>query len=238
MLALILDADDTLWDNNVFYQEVLDAFHQRMVGAGFAPDEVQQAYADVEQSHVPVAGYSPQAFVRCTVLVYQELCQRNGRPPLPAVEAEVEEIGQRVLAYPIHLLEGVAETLPRLHRYCRLLLLTKGDPHVQLDKLERSGLAPYFEAVWVTPEKGPQVLQEMLDRYGLDPRQTWMVGNSPRSDVNPALAVGIGAIYIPYAVPWAFENDPIADPARVLTVQRFSDLLRLFPEPPNLEDKS
>jgi len=238
MLTLILDADDTLWDNNVFYQEVLDAFHQRMVDAGFAPDEVQQTYADVERRHVPVAGYSPQAFVRCLALVYRELCRRSGRPLLPAVETEVEAIGQRVLAYPIHLLAGVAETLPRLHCYCRLLLLTKGDPHVQLDKLERSGLAPYFEAVQVVPEKGPQVLQEMLDRYGLDPRQTWMVGNSPRSDVNPALAVGIGAVYIPYAVPWAFEVEPIADSARVLTVQRFSDLLRLFPEPPNMKEES
>jgi len=178
---------------------------------------------------VPVYGYAPAEFAHSMVVAYQRLCARYSRSPDPAVEREMLAIGQRVIRYPIILLEGVAETMPLLHRRCRLILLTKGDPTIQQDKIERSGLGPYLEAIHIVPEKGPQVLHELIARYGLDPRRTWMVGNSPRSDVNPALAAGIGAIHIPYAMPWLFEEIPIADPQRTITLQRFSELLELFP---------
>jgi putative hydrolase of the HAD superfamily len=75
------------------------------------------------------------------------------------------------------------------------------------------------------PEKGAHVLRDLLTRYELSLSQTWMVGNSPRSDINPALEVAIGAIYIPHPVPWDFEDVPLADPGRVVTLERFSDLL-------------
>ncbi len=229
-IALILDADDTLWENNVFYEETIDAFGARMAAEGFDPQRARQTLIETEHERVPVYGYAPQEFVRCMQVAYQRLCQEDGHHPRPEVEAEIETIGQRVIEYPIILLDGVAETVARLSRHCRLFLLTKGDPNVQRSKVERSGLAPYFEAVHIVPEKGPEVLRDLLARHNLDPARTWMVGNSPRSDVNPALAVGIGAIYIPYHRPWAFEEVPIVAPERTVTLHRFADLLHLFPE--------
>ncbi len=232
-IALILDADDTLWENNVFYEEAIDAFAARMAAEGFDPQRARQTLAETEHERVPIYGYAPQEFVRCMQVAYQRLCREDGRLPRPEVEAEIEAIGQRVIEYPIILLDGVAETVARLARYCRLFLLTKGDPEVQRRKVERSGLAPYFEAIHIVPEKGPEVLQGLLARHNLDPARTWMVGNSPRSDVNPALAVGIGAVHIPYHRPWAFEEVPVADPERTVTLKRFTELLHLFPEPEN-----
>lgn len=228
---LILDADDTLWENNVFYEQATDAFVERMAGEGFDPVRARQTLAQAEHERVPLVGYAPEEFVRSLVLAYHRLCREQGRQPRPQVEAEIEAIGRTVVEYPIILLDGVAETLACLHRRCRLILLTKGDPQVQRGKVERSGLGPYFEAVYVVPEKGPEVLRDLLARHQLDPQRTWMVGNSPRSDVNPALAVGMGAIHIPYARPWAFEEVPIAEPERVITLCGFSELLHLFPGP-------
>lgn len=229
-IALILDADDTLWENNVFYERATDAFVARMADEGFPPAEVRQAFVEIEHERVPLVGYAPDEFARSMAITYRHLCRRHGRTPDPEVEAQAEAIGRQVLNYPITLLEGVAEALAALHRHCRLILLTKGDPCVQQGKIDRSGLAHYFEAVYIVPEKGPEALQTLLNHHGLNPRRTWMVGNSPRSDINPALAVGIGAIYIPYAMPWSFEETPISDPQRVITLQRFSQLLDLFPE--------
>jgi len=226
--TLILDADDTLWENNVFYEEAADAFAERMAQEGFDPVEARCTFDRIEHERVTKVGYAPSEFARCMVITYRHLCQRYGRSPRPEVEAEVEAIGRRVIGYPIILLEGVEETIPHLHRRFRLILLTKGDPQVQHDKVARSGLAPYFEAVHVVPEKGPEVLEELIERHGLDRRRTWMVGNSPRSDINPALQVGIGAIHIPYKKPWAFEEAPFIDPNRVVTLRRFSELLNLF----------
>lgn len=229
-IALILDADDTLWENNVFYEEAIDAFARRMADEGFDPQYARQTMVQVEHERVPIYGYAPQEFVRCMHVAYGRLCREAGRQPRPEVEAEIEAIGQRVIEYPIILLDGVAETLERLSRRCRLFLLTKGDPEVQRGKVERSGLASYFEEIHIVPEKGPEVLRDLLARHNLDPARTWMVGNSPRSDVNPALVVGIGAIHIPYHRPWVFEEVPVADPQRTVTLKRFAELLKLFPE--------
>ena len=229
--TLILDADDTLWATNIFYERATDAFVERMAREGFDPTEARSVFEEVERERVPQAGYSPIEFARSKVIAYRHLCQLHGRQPDPRVEQEVEAIGRQVLEFPIILLDGVAEALPCLSQRCRLILLTKGDPQVQHDKLARSGLAPYFEAIHVVPEKGPEVLRGLLERHGLDPQQTWVVGDSPRSDINPALEVGIGAIHVPHAVPWSFEEVPLSDPDRVVTLRRFSDLLDLFPEP-------
>jgi len=227
--TLILDADDTLWETNIFYEDAIDTFVERMAREGFDPAEVRETFHRVEHERVPLAGYAPWEFARSMAITYERLCQRHDRPVRPEVTAEAEAIGLRVLNYPIRLLDGVAEALPELHRRCRLILLTKGDPQVQRDKVVRSGLAHYFEAVHVVPEKGPEILQDLLQRYGLNPRRTWVVGDSPRSDINPALQAGLGAIHIPYKRPWAFEEVAIADPDRVLILERFSDLLDLFP---------
>ncbi len=228
--ALILDADDTLWETNRFYEEAVEAFVERMVQEGFEPDRVRRVFDRVEQERVPLAGYAPAEFAHSMAIAYRRLCEQEGRPPSPDVEAEAEEIGRRVIGHPILLLDGVAETLPRLHPHYRLLLLTKGDPQIQRDKVRRSGLEQYLEAIYVVPEKGPEVLQELLERHRLDPQRTWMVGDSPRSDINPALDAGIGAIHIPYARPWTLEQTTIRAPERVVTLRRFSDLARLFLE--------
>lgn len=228
--TLILDADDTLWATNIFYEKATQAFVERMAREGFSPTEAREIFEEVERERVPLAGYSPIEFARSKAVAYRKLCQLHGRQPEPQVEEEVEAIGRQVLDFPIVLLEGVAETIPALSQRFRLILLTKGDPRIQQDKLARSGLSPYFEAIHVVPEKGPDVLRELMGHYGLAPRETWVVGDSPRSDINPALKVGFGAIYIPSPEPWSFERVPFADPDRVIILERFSELLDLFPD--------
>ena len=49
-----------------------------------------------------------------------------------------------------------------------------------------------------------------------------MIGNSIKSDVNPALAVGLGAVFIPNDNTWALEHAEL-DPAapRLLQLERF-----------------
>ena len=198
---------------------------------GFGREEVLRTLEAVERERVPVVGYAPEEFARSLVIAYQRLCAARQRPANDEIAGAAWQIGQRVIEYPIVLLDGVAETLAWLSRHCRLLLLTKGDRKAQESKLARSGLAPLFEAVHIVTEKNAQVLRELLARYGLQPHETWMVGNSPRSDVNPALEAEIGAIYIPHPHTWGFEVEEIAAPERVIVLQRFAELAALFPAP-------
>jgi putative hydrolase of the HAD superfamily len=145
------------------------------------------------------------------------------------VAAAAAAIGQWAAEYPIVLLDGVEETLEQLSRRFRLLLLTKGDPHVQEDKLDRSGLRHFFEEIHVVREKDTSVFQWLISRYELAPERTWMVGNSPRSDINPAVEAGIGAVYVPHPNTWTLEVEEVAEPEKVVVLRSFRELLQAFP---------
>jgi putative hydrolase of the HAD superfamily len=124
--------------------------------------------------------------------------------------------------------EGVVETLSWLRPRFRLILLTKGDQVTQEGKVDRADLRRFFEAVHVVREKDAGVLRELVRQHELDPGRTWMVGNSPRSDMNPAVEAGIGAIYVPHTLTWEMEQAEITSPERVIELASFAHLVGLF----------
>ena len=229
--TLIVDADDTLWENNIFYERCIAEFAELMAKLGFGREEAEHTTDAVERERIPLVGYAPEEFARSLVIAYQRLCERRQRPVEDAVSDAVCKIGQAVVEYPIVLLDGVEETLARLNGRCRLHLLTKGERQAQESKLARSGLGRFFEAVHIVPEKNASIIRDLLERYGLHPEHTWMVGNSPRSDINPALEAGIGAIYVPHPNTWKLEVEEISMPEQVIVLQRFGELTALFAGP-------
>jgi putative hydrolase of the HAD superfamily len=228
--TLIIDADDTLWENEIYYERCISDFGALMGSLGFDREEAERTVDEVEAERVPLTGYGPHEFAHNMVLAYERLCQRHGRPVDEAVIEASRQIGLVVLAPPMELLDGVAETLPQLGGRFRLILLTKGDRASQEGKLERSGLAHHFEGVHVVQEKDADVLRGLMADYSLLPELTWAVGNSPRSDINPALEAGIGAVHIPHENTWSLEQQEIADPERVVVLKNFSELQKLFSE--------
>lgn len=226
--TLIFDADDTLWETEIHYKRCFADLAELMVAQGFEAEEALHTADQVERERVPQVGYAPEEFCRSLVIAYQQLCLRHARPVDDEVSERVWQIGQTVVDFPIVLLDGVADTLARLGERYRLLLLTKGDQMVQRSKLARSGLESHFEAVHVVSEKNAEVFRDLLTRYELQPERTWMVGNSPRSDINPALAAGIGAVYIPHDHTWDLEREEIVDSERVIVVGGFAELATLF----------
>jgi len=230
MHTLLIDADDTLWENNIFYEECFAQFGALMAEQGFDRAEAQQTADAIERERIPVVGYAVEEFARSLVMAYEQLCERYGKDVVDDVAASAMEIGMMPAEYPIVLLEDVEETLEQLHRRYRLILLTKGDPQVQEAKLARSGLGHLFAGVHVVPEKDVDVFHDLIARYDLAPDRTWMVGNSPRSDINPAVEAGIGAVYVPHPNTWTLEVVDVVESDRVVVLERFAELLGLFPE--------
>lgn len=224
MLTLIIDADDTLWENNIYYEACQADFASLMAEQGFDPREADRTMAVVERERVPEVGYAPEEFARSLVVSYERLCERHDRPVDESVAEAIFDIGLTVVDYPIVLLDGVEETLERLDGRHRLLLLTKGDPEVQENKLARSGLGRFFDVVHVVPEKDAEVFRDLVARYDLHPQRTWMVGNSPRSDINPAVEAGIGAVYVPHPNTWSLEVEGVVDSERVTVLKGFGEL--------------
>jgi putative hydrolase of the HAD superfamily len=129
----------------------------------------------------------------------------------------------------LDIIDGVPETLTQLRRRHDLLLLTKGDQEEQVRKIERSGLAELFRRTLVTPEKTEATYRGVVADERLDARTTWMIGNSPKSDILPAVAAGLRAVFIAHPHTWRLEVVALPEnDARILRVATFRDLATLF----------
>ncbi len=200
--TLLVDADDTLWENNIYFERVAGDFIAALVARGHREPHIQQVLWDTEQRNIQTTGYGSNAF--CKSL--HETARILGVTDL---EPRIADWENALRHHPIEFMPGVRETLPRLRDHNRLILVTKGCQTEQLGKLERSGLGGYFHATEVVFEKHTATYQDIMARHTLAPAQTWMIGNSPRSDINPAKAAGLQTVFIPYHTTWQHELEEI-----------------------------
>jgi putative hydrolase of the HAD superfamily len=114
-------------------------------------------------------------------------------------------VGRDLLDHPVELLDGIGDTLARLPRDARLVLVTKGDLLHQEVKLAASGLGTLFTGVEIVSDKQAATFARVFDRYGCAPDRAVMAGDSMRSDVLPALAAGAWGAYIPQPLAWSHE---------------------------------
>jgi putative hydrolase of the HAD superfamily len=199
---ICLDADDTLWHNQLWFDRSFGAFARLM--APFAPaDEVQQRLDSTEHRNLGAYGYGAKGFILSMIETASDLA---GERLEPAMVRDLLAIGREMLAHPIEPLEGVADALPALAARAPLVLVTKGDLHHQEAKLAASGFGAYFTGVEVVSDKRPETYQRIFDRYGTAPDRAVMAGNSMRSDVLPALEAGAWAVFIPFEGTWAHED--------------------------------
>nr|WP_232283677.1 HAD family hydrolase [Saccharomonospora cyanea] len=224
--VLVFDADDTLWECNVVFERAIDDFCGWQARPGLDAADVRELLVEVERANTARHGYGASVFLRSLGDCLERIHQR---PATPEERDHLRRLAEAVLDCRIELIPDVAETLGTLQERYPLLLLTKGATDDQWRKLDHSGLRGYFQAVHVVREKDATTYSWLAERYGLDPASTWMVGNSPASDILPALAVGMGAVYVPNDNTWVLEHaelDPDAE--RLVTLERFGQLLDHF----------
>jgi putative hydrolase of the HAD superfamily len=223
--ALLVDADDTLWENNIFYLRCQARFQDLMESMGHDRDLTARTLASCEREAIPTHGYGPRGYLAALEIAGTLLLQQQGRVMSSEILGMIRQMAQIVLEPPMVLLPSVEATLSVLKPTTQLILVTKGDEETQKAKVARSGLGTYFDAQYVVAEKNARTYREIAAEQHLDPRCTWMVGNSPRSDINPAIEAGLGAILIPHNHTWLAEIEEIVCPDQVITLQRFADLV-------------
>jgi len=226
--TLLIDADDTLWENNIYFERAIASFISFLNHSHFTPAQVRQKLNQVEHENIVKLGYGLHSFAAALVDTFEHL---SVEPLTPALHETIHGFAQAIAEQPIELLKHVSPTLDELRTRHRLLLVTKGNFIEQIGKVERSGLKPYFDAVEVVPEKDTESYLAIVERYGLERSTTWMVGNSPKSDINPAIAAGLNAVFIPHADTWILEHAELCTappPQRLLTLERFQLLSETF----------
>lgn len=224
---LLIDADDTLWENNIYFEQAFDEFVRFLDHSSLDAAQIRAVLDEIELANSRVHGYGSLNFGRNLQQCYARLAEREIRPQ--DLET-VMRFALRILEQPLVLIEGVEETLADLSRRHDLTLFTKGHPDEQRMKIDRSGLGRYFQHTAIVKEKDRASYEALARERGLDPARTWMIGNSPKSDINPALEAGLNAVFVPHARTWTLERTRLRrpGPGRLVVVERFSDLRELF----------
>jgi putative hydrolase of the HAD superfamily len=221
---LIFDADDTLWENNVVFEQITTdfvAWLQHPQGE----EEGRRVHQDINRALCHEHGYGTRTYIRALHETFERV---SGRDPIEADRAHLQRLVDRLSWKEIEVIEGVPETLNRLRVHNDLLLLTKGDPEEQEVKIRLSGLGALFRRCVIVREKSVTTYREIATEDGLNPADTWMIGNSPRSDIAPAIAAGLRAVFIPNPNTWEFEHEDLPDDPAILQLPRFAALLDHF----------
>ncbi len=226
MQNLLIDADDTLWENNIYFERAFDEFVEFLDHSTLSAGQIRSVLDEIETVNNKIHGYGSANFARNLRECYLRLAERQIQP------ADIEKVmafGECLHLHPILIIEGVEETLRLLRERHILVLFTKGHPEEQKLKIDRSGLGGLFHHTAIVKEKDAAAYRRLVSDLALEPERTWMIGNSPRSDINPALEAGLRAVFIPHAHTWTLERAEIA-PAdgRLLTLEKFPDLRRHF----------
>jgi putative hydrolase of the HAD superfamily len=223
---LIFDADDTLWENNIYFEEAFEEFCEDLNHSSLTPPEIRDILDEIEIVNARIHGYGAINFGRNLSQCYLRLAER-------AVDEHdlkrVTAMAHAILSREIELMEGVAETLPFLAEKHELTMCTKGEPQEQNRKIDLSGLRPLFAHCEVVKEKSRQTYERLAQVRGFDLERTWMIGNSPKSDMNPALEAGLRAVFVPHERTWSMEKEEIRDPhGRLVVVKGFRELAEIF----------
>jgi putative hydrolase of the HAD superfamily len=223
---LIIDADDTLWENNIYFERAFDEFAEFLNHSTMPPHEVRAVLDEIESANARIHGYGTMNFARNLRQCYEHLVEREvSEDDLKTVMGFAE----RILQCPMEVIDGVAETLEYLSSRHDLTLFTKGHAEEQKLKIDRSGLGVYFGHTDIVKEKDATAYRDLMTERSMDPDRAWMIGNSPKSDINPALEAGLHAVFIPHAHTWVLEKQEIV-PAdgRLLVLEQFGDLRKHF----------
>src|ERR1700741_2214307 len=191
--TLLIDADDTLWENNVFFEKLIEDFITLVEPCGYSRAYIRHILNETERKNIRQYGYGVRSFGKSLEETYLKLAdQAATRETLAEIHNRVVELERT----PPKILDGVPETLAYLTERHRLILFTKGETAELPAKVKRYGLQGFFEFIEIVPEKDPETYGRLVHKHKIVKTHGWMIGNSPRSDINPAMKIGLNAVYI------------------------------------------
>ena len=220
--VIAFDADDTLWDNQSFYDRAEEVFIETLSAFGDAKSLSDRLF-ETESGNMALLGYGAKAV--CISMMETALSLSNGSLTADRM-ARIIAAAKSLLSIPATPLEGVRETLAYLHKagLWKMVLLTKGDMLDQQNKIARSGLGDFFDRVVIVSSKGEGEYRNLCREEHCEPRQLLMVGNSFKSDIKPAVAVGCKAAYIPFHTMWRHEKVEEFEHPDIVRLGTFAEL--------------
>ena len=224
--VIAIDADDTLWDNQSYYDRAGDFFADTLKEYGTA-DRLQDRLFETEIANMPLLGYGAKSVC---ISMMESAMEISGGKVSVAQLGDILKAAKSLLEIPATPLPGVRETLEKLKdsgRY-RLVLFTKGDLLDQQNKIMRSGLAEFFDRTVIVSDKDRDEYLDLCDSEDIVPEQLMMIGNSFKSDIRPVVELGGSRIHIPFHTMWKHEEADEFESPDIVRLERFSDITELL----------
>jgi len=201
--VIAFDADDTLWINEPYFQQVEQRFCELL--EDYLPQHsTSRELLQIEISNLRLYGYGIKSFMLSMIETALKITDGSKLDPF-IIEKIIAE-GKAMLEHPIELLDGVAEVLTALKGKYRLVVATKGDLLDQERKLKKSGLEGFFHHIEIMSDKQEVDYQKLVQRLDIEADAFMMIGNSVKSDVLPVLNIGGHACHVPYHTTWEHEK--------------------------------
>lgn len=216
--VIAFDADDTLWDCQSHFERVENQLYSLI--APYCDNPAAELFK-TESGNMADLGYGCKAF---TISIIETALRIGGSNISTEQLSDLLAECKLLLHLPATPLPGVEETLARIDGY-RKVCFTKGELQDQENKLKRSGLLQYFDDVEITSDKGQKEFLALCEHQRIHPSELLMIGNSLKSDIAPALAIGAWAIHIPFHVTWQLEHFEEFDHERLKKIEQFAELL-------------
>src|SRR3954465_11156183 len=203
---LLIDADDTLWENNIYFERAIANFISFLNHQEFSTEQVREVLNDVGRDCIRRLGSGFPSFAHALAQTFERLAVE---PLTPALHETIHGFAHAIAEHPVEIRAGVPETLAKLSANHRLIIMTKGDIAEQTRKVEGSGLKSHFSAVEIVAEKDAATYLDGWPKHALPKPPTWMIGNSPKSDSPATVAAGLNAVLVPHAQTWILEHEEV-----------------------------
>jgi len=204
---VLFDFDDTLVYTNQIFDQAKDRFYSAMDSLELRDEKIDQILNDFDIANVRRhGGFHKECFPLALRQTYEYYCKLQGKDIIEEKANDFERLGWQVYDEPAELIPGALEILQSLSQHYTLFLLTQGDDFIQKDRMEKSGLLPFFYRSYIFHAKNAQAYQKIIMEHNIDAASSWSIGNSLRSDVNPSIQAGLRAIHI-NNYSWDYEHE-------------------------------
>ena len=216
--AVIFDFDDTLVITNALFDHARTELFSAMRNLGLSYEEQWADFLDAEDiANVKKAGFfSADCFPRAMGKTYAHFATLSGLSTDPVLRQQMENIGWHVHNIKPRLTDGAWDVLSALYSKVRLFLFTQGDLELQSKRIKNSGLESFFNKCYIVNKKDKDSYLYLIQQQNIDCHCSWMVGNSIKSDINPAYQVGLQTVF--YNSPsWDYEQESLLKETHTIT---------------------
>ncbi|MEC0239571.1 HAD hydrolase-like protein [Paenibacillus dokdonensis] len=233
---ILFDLDDTLIHCNKYFGLVLGEFfelvHHWLGHETLSTDEIRQKQIEIDVAQVSKTGFNSINFPNSLIETYRYFCRELNRPIHLEEEQQLNKLGLSVYEQEVEPYPGMVETLETLQKEGHYLYLyTGGETAIQQRKIDQMKLSTYFDnRIYITQHKNESTLEQILQRGSFDRSSTWMIGNSLRTDVVPALTAGLQSIYIKQSDEWVYnmvelQQEPGSSFYTISSIEEIPDII-------------